>query len=108
MAMTDENEKTVSQLPNEIEKYTVIGAGPGIGTASETQHLISFLTRRYRKTLVIDADGLNCLALQSNLLRQLPHDSILTPHPKEFDRLFGNHHSDFARISTALEKAKEH
>jgi hydroxyethylthiazole kinase-like uncharacterized protein yjeF len=51
---------------------------------------------------------LNCLALQSNLLRQLPPNSILTPHPKEFDRLFGNHQNDFARIDTALQKAKEH
>ena len=106
--MTDENENILSQLPGDIEKYHAIGIGPGIGTADDTQNLISFICRRYRKPLVIDADGLNCLSLQKDLLHQLPPYSILTPHPKEFDRLFGEHHSDFDRKDTALKKSKEH
>jgi len=69
--------------------------------ASETQNLLSFICRRYKKPLVIDADGLNCLSLQKSLLTQLPTFSILTPHPKEFDRLFGEHHNDFERLETA-------
>lgn len=108
MVMTDENENFVAQLPNEIEKYSVIGIGPGIGTANETQNLISFISRRYKKPLVIDADGLNCLSLQKQLLRQLPPYSILTPHPKEFDRLFGEHQNDFERINSAKENAREY
>ncbi|HWI91139.1 MAG TPA: NAD(P)H-hydrate dehydratase [Flavisolibacter sp.] len=108
MVMTDENENIVAQLPNDIEKYSVIGIGPGIGTANETQNLISFISRRYKKPLVIDADGLNCLALQKQLLLQLPHYSTLTPHPKEFDRLFGDHQNDFDRIKSARKNAVEH
>ena len=108
MVMTDENENILSQLPGDIEKYHAIGIGPGIGTADDTQNLISFICRRYRKPLVIYADGLNCLSLQKDLLHQLPPYSILTPHPKEFDRLFGDHHSDFDRKDTALKKSKEH
>lgn len=108
MVMTDENENIVAQLPNDIEKYSVVGIGPGIGTATETQNLISFVSRRYKKPLVIDADGLNCLSLQKQLLRQLPPYSILTPHPKEFDRLFGDHHTDFDRINSAKEIAQEY
>jgi len=107
MVLTDENETIVAQLPNEIEKYSVIGIGPGIGTATETQNLISFICRRYKKPLVIDADGLNCLSLQKDLLQQLPPYSILTPHPKEFDRLFGEHSNDFARLETAKQKSKQ-
>ena len=68
---------------------------------------MSFLIRRYQKPLVIDADGLNCLALQNALIQQLPHGSVLTPHVKEFDRLFGPHDSDFSRIETASRKAME-
>lgn len=105
MVLTDENETMLAQLPDDIEKYSVIGIGPGIGTAEETQKLISFIIRRYRKPLVIDADGLNCLSLQKDLLHQLPPYSILTPHPKEFDRLFGEHENDFDRIATAKQKA---
>jgi NAD(P)H-hydrate epimerase len=58
--------------------------------------------------MVIDADGLNCLALNPAWLVQLPPYSILTPHPKEFDRLFGAHDNDFARIASARQKAKEY
>ncbi|MBO9682571.1 MAG: NAD(P)H-hydrate dehydratase [Flavisolibacter sp.] len=107
MVLTDENETIVAQLPNEIEKYSVIGIGPGIGTAAETQNLISFICRRYKKPLVIDADGLNCLSLQKDLLQQLPPYSVLTPHPKEFDRLFGEHGNDFERLETAKQKSKQ-
>ncbi|MGZ5286850.1 MAG: NAD(P)H-hydrate dehydratase, partial [Flavisolibacter sp.] len=107
MVITDENEKFLTQLPAGIENYKSIGIGPGIGTTDETQKLMSFLIRRYQKPLVIDADGLNCLALQNALLQQLPQGSILTPHPKEFDRMFGMHDTDFARMDTAEAKAKE-
>lgn len=107
MVMTDENENFVAQLPNEIEKYSVVGIGPGIGTANETQNLISFVCRRYKKPLVIDADGLNCLSLHKDLLNQLPPHSILTPHPKEFDRLFGDHENDFDRLNSAKENSKQ-
>lgn len=108
MVMTDEHENFVSQLPNEIDNYHSIGIGPGIGTSPETQNLISFITRRYKKPFIIDADGLNCLAIQKSLIEQLPANSILTPHPKEFDRLFGNHTNDFDRMTTARNKAREH
>lgn len=107
MVLTDENETIVAQLPNEIEKYSVIGIGPGIGTATETQNLISFICRRYKKPLVMDADGLNCVSLQKDLLQQLPPCSILTPHPKEFDRLFGEHQNDFERLEAAKQKSKQ-
>lgn len=107
MVLTDENENTLRQLPDDIEKYSVIGIGPGIGTAEATQKLISFVIRRYKKPLVLDADGLNCLSLQNELLNHLPPHSVLTPHPKEFDRLFGEHQSDFDRIATAKQKAGE-
>lgn len=108
MVLTDTtNENHLASLPDEIEKYSVIGLGPGIGTNDETQKMIAFIIKRYHKPLVIDADGLNCVSLQKELLQQLPSHSILTPHPKEFDRLFGNHQSDFDRISTAKQKAQE-
>ena len=107
MVMTDENENYLSSLPDDIEKYAVIGIGPGIDIKDETQKMISFIIRRYHKPLVIDADGLNCLSLQQDLLPHLPPQSVLTPHPKEFDRLFGNHQNDFDRIQTTTQKAAE-
>jgi len=108
MTVTDEDEKQLSSLPDDIEKFSAIGIGPGMGTAEKTQQLLSFFVRRYKKPLVIDADGLNNLALNPDWLALLPSHSILTPHPKEFDRLFGEHKNDFARMETATQKAKEY
>jgi ADP-dependent NAD(P)H-hydrate dehydratase / NAD(P)H-hydrate epimerase len=56
----------------------------------------------FRKPVVVDADGLNLLAKADNLLLALPQGSILTPHPKEFERLAGSWTNDFDR----LEKVK--
>lgn len=108
MALVDEEETHLTNLPDDIEKFSVVGIGPGMGTHAQTQHLLSFVIRRYHKPLLIDADGLNCLALNKDRIAQLPPYSILTPHPKEFDRLFGEHANDFERIEKARQKAKEH
>lgn len=108
MAMVDEEETHLRNLPDDVEKFSSIGIGPGIGTELQTQKLLSFVIRRYHKPLVIDADGLNCLSLNKEWLPLLPFHSILTPHPKEFDRLFGEHKTDFDRINTAQQKASEY
>src|SRR6476620_8586220 len=107
MVMTDENDAHLSSLPGELDKYAAIGIGPGIGTEETTQKMVSFIARRYTMPLIIDADALNILSLHKELLTHIPTDSIITPHPKEFDRLFGEHANDFDRINTATMKAAE-
>ncbi len=107
MALVDEEERHLTTLPDDIEKFSSIGVGPGIGTHTQTQHLLSFVLKRFTKPLVIDADGLNCLAMNKDWLTSLPPHSILTPHPKEFDRLFGDHKNDFERLKKATQKAAE-
>ncbi|RZJ32847.1 MAG: NAD(P)H-hydrate epimerase, partial [Flavobacterium sp.] len=83
MALVDDEERYLANLPDDIERFSSIGIGPGIGTQQETQHLLSFVVKRFRKPIVIDADGLNCLSLNNEWLEVLPSHSILTPHPKE-------------------------
>ena len=58
--------------------------------------------------MVIDADGLNCLAKEPELLKRLPSSSILTPHPKEFDRMFGIQEDEFKRWNLAVKKSLEY
>ena len=106
MAMTDSEKDYLSELPKEVEKFSAIGVGPGIGTHEKTQGMLLQLLSSYGKPMVIDADGLNCLAKNPDSLQHLPHNSILTPHPKEFERLFGTTGNDFDRMQLALEKAK--
>lgn len=107
MAIVDEEERQLTALPDDLQKFTSIGIGPGMGTHPQTQHLLSFVLHRYNKPMVIDADGLNCLAMNKEWLTNLPANSILTPHPKEFDRLFGDQGNDFERLQKASQKAKE-
>ena len=67
----------------------------------------SEILNSYRNPLILDADALNIMARQKDLLKLIPAGSILTPHPKEFERLFGETHTDFDRVSLALQKARE-
>lgn len=105
MLMTDINSSLLTKIDHDISKYNAIGTGPGIGTASETRTALKEVLKAYKKAMVIDADAINCLAMEKKL-PPLPTGSILTPHPKEFERLFGEMKNDFERIEKALLNAK--
>jgi NAD(P)H-hydrate epimerase len=107
MVMTDNNSSALTKVEDDLTKYEAIGIGPGIGTAAETKMMVRDILDAYRHPLIIDADALNILATQKDLVKLIPTGSILTPHPKEFARLFGETANDFERIELALEKAKQ-
>jgi len=89
-----------------IEKFDAIGIGPGIGVQETHIALLKNIFSNYTKPLLVDADALNTLVLDTTLLASIPPRSILTPHPKEFDRLFGKTGNDFERLQLALQKSK--
>ena len=107
MVMTDFNSSFNTKLDDDPAKYEAIGIGPGIGTASETKMMLREILGSCKRPLVLDADALNIIASQKDLLKFIPAGSILTPHPKEFERLFGETENEFERIELALQKAKE-
>lgn len=88
--------------------YNALAVGPGLGKDDLALALFCDVLTNYKKPMVIDADGLNLLATHTQLWRSVPAGSILTPHMKEFDRLFGEHNSWWQRIQTGIEKAREH
>ena len=90
------------------EKFNTIGIGPGLGKGNDTLALLTAIFDNYTKPVVIDADALNVLADNQQLLKTIPAGSILTPHMKEFDRLFGEHSNWWQRLQTAKAKAAEH
>jgi len=106
MLITDANAACVSNPPEEMSKYDSIGIGPGIGTATETRKALKKILASVEKPIVIDADAINCLAMEKNI-PLLPDGSILTPHPREFERLFGKSENDFHRIELAMAMAKK-
>ena len=107
MAVTDPDESMITTLPENLDKYSAIGVGPGMGTNRQTREAVFHLLKSFSKPIVIDADALNALAVEPGYLKTLPRGSILTPHPKEFDRLFGSSENEFERISKAIQKAQE-
>ena len=108
MILTDPDEKINTSFTGELSSYSVVGIGPGIGTAPRTKMLLETTLRSYKKPVVLDADGLNMMGANPSLFFLLPPYSILTPHPKEFERMFGKAEDDFARLKLALEKARDH
>lgn len=71
------------------KKINAIGIGPGLGKSEKVKHLLEEIFTTAKTPVVIDADALNIIAEDDNLFKLIPENSILTPHPKEFERLFG-------------------
>ncbi len=105
MAVFRDGEDGIISL--DFEKYQSIAAGPGLGTGATEQKLLCDLIGRAKCPLILDADALNILTENPGWLNLLPPETILTPHMKEFDRLFGEHASWWERIESARQNAAD-
>jgi ADP-dependent NAD(P)H-hydrate dehydratase / NAD(P)H-hydrate epimerase len=94
--------------PPVLTGFKCIGCGIGMGTHPETAILLHQIISQFKMPMVIDADALNLIALQPNWLKDLPPFSILTPHPKEFDRLAGDSQNEMERLQKAQQLAIKH
>lgn len=91
----------------EIEENAVCGIGPGLGTDPETEESFLNFLQNYNEPLVLDADALNLISKYPKDLDLIPKNAIITPHPKEFERLFGKTQNSFERLDLAKEKSKK-
>jgi len=89
------------------EKYDAVGAGPGLGTMPESHNMVHNLLLNCKKPIVLDADSLNILSVHSDWLPKLPENTILTPHPGEFDRLTGKATSGFTRLEKQIQFSRK-
>lgn len=103
MAIPDKNPHYLTTFPLETEKYAAIGIGPGIGQEAETNKLVGRLLEETKTPLILDADVLNILGSDKQLLQKLPPETILTPHLKEFERLTKPAQNDFHRLELLQE-----
>ncbi|GGG51402.1 NAD(P)H-hydrate dehydratase [Epilithonimonas arachidiradicis] len=97
-------EKYVDDI--EVQEKAVYGIGPGLGKEKQTQKALFDFLKSYQNPMILDADALNILAESQNL-NLIPKNSVITPHPLEFERLFGKTQNSFDRIELAKEKAEE-
>ncbi len=100
-------ENEFDEMPT-LDKFSAIGVGPGIGTGKEVVAFFQNLLKAGKAPMVIDADALNILSEHKALLKLLPANSILTPHPGEFKRLVGDWKDDLEKFKRQLAFSKKH
>lgn len=101
-AMAVESNETdyATGFDQNLTTYNSIAVGPGLGQQEQTRTALLKLLKNYTKPLILDADALNILSGCENWQTLIPENSILTPHPGEFDRLMG-------KSLTALDRLKK-
>lgn len=107
MVLTDVDEELISKIDFKITP-TVIGFGVGVGTNTKTVNAFEAFLKTNKIALVIDADGINILSKKKALLKLLPEATVLTPHPKELERLIGKWKDDFDKLKKVKAFSKKY
>lgn len=92
----------------DINKFSAIGIGPAMGTDEKGLALLKNIFEVYNKPVLLDADALTLLSLHKSYWATIPPGSVLTPHPAEFDRLFGQCNNHTERMEKALQFSIEY
>ncbi|MFA9390902.1 MAG: NAD(P)H-hydrate dehydratase [Prolixibacteraceae bacterium] len=92
----------------QTKNYSAIAIGPGIGTKVNTKRGLKVLLQNHNDPMILDADALNILGENKDWLELLPHHSILTPHPKEFERIAGVSINGYQRMQLAINFAQQY
>ncbi len=107
MVITDKDEEKITKIDFDIAP-TVIAFGVGIGTDAKSILAFETFLKTNEIPLVIDADGLNILAKKKTLLKLLKPQTVLTPHPRELERLIGKWTDDFDKLKKAKAFSKKY
>ncbi|WP_163708538.1 NAD(P)H-hydrate dehydratase [Mangrovibacterium lignilyticum] len=97
MCSIDASDLMFTEFPD-LEQFSAVGLGPGLGQKPNSQRALKELLMAKPKALVLDADALNILSMHKDWYDFLPENSILTPHPKEFERLAGEFSDSYTRL----------
>jgi len=107
MVITDAADHFIEHIHFLIQPKA-IGIGMGLGQENQTQIALHRFLKQNTIPLVIDADALNILSLHPDWFKLLPENSILTPHPKELERLIGVWKSSSERDAKVMAFSKEY
>lgn len=107
-AMTElDFSETCFATSTDVDDYQAVAIGPGLGQSPETVNALLEQIDLCSMPMVVDADALNLLGEHRTYLGRLPKGSILTPHPKELERLVGRCQSSYDRLMKARELAQK-
>lgn len=98
------------QIAELLPKMTAVSIGCGLGNSKNTRKIVEYVIKNASCPIIIDADGINCLSANIDVLKERTGDTVITPHPLEFSRIsgikLGAVQAD--RIGTAKKFAREY
>lgn len=107
MVICDSDEEKITNIDYDI-KPEVVAFGIGVGVDKSTVGAFESFLKTNKAALLVDADGINILSKKKALLKLLPKQTVLTPHPKELERLIGSWNDDFEKLKKVKSFAKKH
>lgn len=107
MVSIDRHQYYLSEIPA-LSSYKAIGIGCGMEQRKTTADALKTLLENVTVPLLLDADALNLLSKNPDWYELVPKGSVLTPHPKEFERLFGKTQNSFERNDLLRQKAVQY
>ena len=107
MCSIDASDLMFTEFPK-LEQFSAVGIGPGIGTKPNSQRALRELLLAKPAALVLDADAINILAAHPEWYELLPENTVLTPHPKEFERLVGSFANSYTRLQLQREFSQKY
>ncbi len=105
--LTSNSGLDIIEAVSNINDVSAHGIGCGIGTNEKTALWLQRVLQDKKSPLVLDADALNIIA-KNQWHELLNNVDVITPHPKEFDRLFGKHQNSASRLQTQIEQSIKH
>lgn len=107
---TDKNYDFIKHEISVEKNVNAVAIGPGLGVENATKNfMIKFFNKINKKIpIVIDADGINIIAKHKSILNIIQNRSIITPHKKEFIRLFGDWKDEHDKIKLIVKKSQEY
>lgn len=89
------------------DEFKAVGIGPGLGREEDSALALMSQLQQTQCPVVLDADALNMLGSHGTWINQLPDNMIMTPHPRELDRIAATTcHSDYERLGVARDMAE--
>lgn len=84
------SEENLEFLLNEAEKSSAVLIGCGLSVCKDTKSIVYSVIENCTKPIVLDADALNCICDNKNILKSAKAQIIITPHPGEMARLINS------------------
>jgi len=81
--------ESIHKILMQLEKVDVAAVGPGLSTEDDIKEVVHSIVKNSKVPIVLDADGINVLAEDLSVLKELKTQMVITPHPGEMARLLG-------------------